>query len=79
MQLMSFIHSLRQKPKRVRERIVLLSVVAISPVIFFIWFFTAHYGDAGTGAGTVDTVKSVVSGTFGNPAYQDTFGTTKSQ
>ncbi len=74
---MSFIHSLRNKPKRVRERIVFLAVLIAAPILLIIWSITANYGKSGTGTNTADTFKSAISGTFNNPVYQNTFGTPK--
>ncbi len=72
---MNLIKHLRQKPQRVRERMVLVAVIVVSPILFIIWSLTAHYRDGANGPTTIDTVRNAITGTFGNPVYQDTFGT----
>ncbi len=74
MSFKAFIQKIRNKPQRVRERIVLVLVVVISPVLFIVWSLTFHSADTGNSGDFVKTIGSTISGTFSNPVYKDTFG-----
>ncbi len=69
----TFLQHLRNKPERVRQRIVFAVVILVSPLIFYVWSATNTLGDK-TGPSTAETVRDTISGTFSNSAYEQTFG-----
>jgi hypothetical protein len=69
----TFLQHLRNKPERVRQRIVFAVVILVSPFIFYVWSATNTLGDK-TGPSTAETVRDTISGTFSNSAYEQTFG-----
>jgi hypothetical protein len=75
MGIQKLVHNLRQKPQRVRERIVLVLFVVISPILFIVWSLTFQYTATGTSADLFKKVGATISGTFSNPLYKNTFGT----
>ena len=65
---------LRKKPRRVRERYILASMVVLAPVLLVVWFLTYHYDASTSGTDFFKSISSSVVTSFNNPVYQTTFG-----
>ena len=70
------LHAIRNKPRRVRERYLLLAMIIVAPVLILIWLITFQYDASTSGAGFFKSIGENVSGSFTNPVYKNTFGDT---
>ncbi len=70
MSLSKKLANLRKKPQRVRERILIVAMAIIAPVLIFVWIATFSAPTAGQGS-TTDTIRSAFTQAFGNPYYKN--------
>ena len=62
------IHNLRQKPQHVRERILLVTIAVITPVLFTVWFATFRFKSNITNTSFKD-VSGAITKSYNNPIY----------
>ena len=74
MSFSSKLASIRAKPRRVRERYLLVTMLAIAPILFVVWFLTYHYDGTTSGTYFFKSIGSSVAKSFNDPVYDDTFG-----
>jgi len=74
MSLSKTIANIRKKPRRVRERILLFSIVIAIPVLFVVWYATFSYSASKNGQSIFKDMAGMVSTSFANPIYTSAFG-----
>ncbi len=74
MSLSQKIKTLQQKPRRVRERILLVTLIIIAAGLIVVWYFTYKF-EPKSASSFVKDIVSGVSNSFSNPEYDKTFGT----
>ncbi len=76
MSLSKKLAAIRKKPRRVRERYLLVAMAIVAPVLFIVWFVTFHYDASTSGTGFFKSIGDNVSSSFTSPVYKSTFGDT---
>ncbi len=75
MSLAKHIAGIRKKPRRVRERILVVSMIVIAAGLIVVLYFTYKTEPINmTGGFTSDIVGGITS-SFSNPVYKDAFST----
>ncbi len=75
MSLARKIAGIRHKPRRVRERILFVTLAVIAAGLVAVWYLTYHFDPIDGGSAFVKDIAGSVSKSFSDPAYQKTFGT----
>ena len=73
---MSLFSKLRAKPRRVRERYLMVAMLVVAAALFVVWFLTYHYDASTSGTDFFKSVGSSVTNSFNSPVYDGTFGGT---
>lgn len=75
MSLSGKLRAIRQKPRHVRERYLVLGLIVAAAVLLALWILTFRLDAVKGGSDSVRAIGSRVSESFADPAYSDAFGT----
>lgn len=76
MSLSEKLAAIRAKPRRVRERYVIVAMLILTPTLFLVWFLTYRYDSSTSGTSFFKSVGDSASASFNSPVYKNTFGDT---
>lgn len=74
MSLSTKLHAIRQKPRHVRERYLVLCLIIIAPILLVIWILSFRRDAVKGGTDSLRAIGSTVSESFASPIYDETFG-----
>lgn len=74
MSLSKKFHKIRQKPRHVRERYIIVVMLIVAPLLVLVWILTYRYDSSTSGTDFFKSIGSSVSTSFNSPVYKDTFG-----
>lgn len=74
MSLATKLHAIRQKPRHVRERYLVLCLIVIAPILIMVWILTFRRDAVKGGTDSLRDMGSTVSESFSSPVYDETFG-----
>lgn len=75
MSLSKKLAALRKKPRNVRERILLVSMVIIAAILAVVWYLSYKIEPIDFSKGFARDVMDGLSKSFNDPVYDDTFKT----
>lgn len=75
MSLSRKLQAIRQKPRHVRERYLVLCLLIIAPILLAVWILSFRRDAVKGGADSLRAIGSTVSESFSSPIYDETFGT----
>lgn len=74
MSLAQKLHAIRQKPRHVRERYLVVCLIIIAPILFVIWILSFRRDAVKGGTDSLRAIGSTVSESFSSPIYDEAFG-----